>query len=133
MPHSVELQMLWCALALGIVQLSLATSMSVAGRGLPWGVGPRDEAAPPLGKTGARLGRAYSNFVETFGFFAAAVLVDQALGKSTGLSALGAQVYLWARVLYVPAYAFAIPFTRTLCWVASIIGILLVMSAVWPG
>lgn len=130
---SVELQTLFCAILLGIVQLLLATLASVAGRGLPWGVGARDEGWPPIGKIGARLDRAYKNFLETFVFFAAAILLAHALGKSTPNSVIGAQIYLWARVLYVPAYAFGIPYVRTLIWVASLVGILMVMRAIWPG
>jgi uncharacterized MAPEG superfamily protein len=130
---SVEMQTLFCAILLGIVQLLLATLASVAGRGLPWGVGPRDEGWPPIGKFGARLDRAYKNFLETFVFFAAAVLLAHALGKSTHNSALGAEIYLWARVLYVPAYAFGIPYLRTVIWVASLVGIMMVVRAIWPG
>jgi uncharacterized MAPEG superfamily protein len=130
---SVEMQMLFCAIVLGIVQLLLATLASVSGRGLPWGVGPRDEGWPPIGKFGARLDRAYRNFLETFPFFAAAILLAHALDKHSANSALGAQIYLWARVLYVPAYVLAIPFTRTLIWVASLVGILMVLRAIWPG
>jgi uncharacterized MAPEG superfamily protein len=133
MTHSTELQMLFCAIALGLLQLVIATVFSVGGRGLPWGVGPRDEPPKELGKTGSRLDRANKNFLETFPFFAGAVLLDHALGKSTSTSVLGAQIYLWARVLYVPAYVIAIPFIRTICWTVSLVGILMVMAAVWPG
>jgi uncharacterized MAPEG superfamily protein len=130
---SVELQVLFCAILLGLIQLLLATLASVAGRGLPWGVGARDQGWPSIGKYGARLERAYKNFLETFPFFLGAVLLAHALDKSTHNSALGAQVYLWARVLYVPAYVSGIPFVRTLCWAASIVGILMVLRAIWPG
>lgn len=133
MAYSVEMQILFCALALGIIQLLLSVSLNVAGRGLPYGVGPRDEPPKQLGKVASRIERAYKNFLETFAFFAAAVLLAHALGKSTHNSVLGAQIYIWARLLYVPAYVIAIPFTRTLCWAASIAGIVMVMSAIWPG
>ena len=130
---SVEMQLLFCAIALGLVQLLLATMASVSGRGLPWGIGPRDEGWPQLGKFGGRLERAYKNFVETFPFFAAAVLLAHALDKHSANSALGAQIYIWARVLYVPAYVLAIPFARTLIWTASMVGIVMVLGVVWPG
>jgi len=131
--NSVELQNLFCAIALGLVQLVLAVLASVGARGMPWALGPRDDGGAPLGKFGGRLERAYKNFLETFVFFAAAVLIDYALNKSTEHSRLGAQIYLYARILYVPAYVLAIPFVRTLIWTAGVAGILLVMSAVWPG
>lgn len=130
---SVEMQTLFCAIALGIIQLLLAVLASIGGRGMPWATGPRDDGWPVLGKFGGRIERAYKNFLETFPFFLGAVLLEQALGKSTHTSALGAQIYLWARLLYVPAYVMAIPFTRTLVWGASFIGILMVLAAIWPG
>jgi uncharacterized MAPEG superfamily protein len=130
---SVELQVLFCAILLGIVQLLLATLFSVLERGFPWGIGARDEGWPPIGKFGARLDRAYRNFLETFPFFVAAVLLGHALGKSTHTSVLGAQIYLWARVLYVPAYAFGIPLVRTLIWTASLIGIGMILRTIAFG
>jgi uncharacterized MAPEG superfamily protein len=130
---STELQMLFCAIALGIVQLLIALLGSIGSKGLPWAAGPRDEPGAPMGKMGGRLERAYRNFMETFPFFAAAVLLAHALDKTTAQSVLGAKIYLWARILYIPAYVFAIPFLRTLIWAGSFVGILMVMSAIWPG
>lgn len=130
---STEMQILFCAIALGIIQLLLAILFSVAGRGLPWAIGPRDETRPALGKFGGRIERAWQNFLETFPFFAAAVLMVHALNMQTTTSALGAQIYIWARLIYVPAYVINIPFSRTLLWIASLVGIVLVMSAIWPG
>jgi uncharacterized MAPEG superfamily protein len=130
---SVEMQMLFCATALGIVQLVLAVLASVFQRGMPWALGPRDGDWPALGLYGARLDRAFRNFLETFPFFAAAVLLIYALQKTNATSALGAQVYVWARLLYVPVYLLGIPFLRTLVWTAGMAGIVMVMSAYWPG
>ncbi len=130
---SVEMQMLFWSIVLGIVQLLLATLFSVGHRGLPWGVGPRDEPAPPMGKFGGRCERAFQNFLETFVFFLGAVLIANALNKHTATSALGAQIYLWSRVAYLPVYILGIPFLRTLLWVASLVGIGMVMRGVFPG
>ena len=131
--QSIEMQMLFCAIALGLIQLLLAVLPSVFERGMPWALGPRDGAWPALGKYGARLDRTYRNFLETFPFFAAAVLLAYALQKTDAHSALGAQIYVWARLLYIPAYVLGIPFLRTLIWAASLAGILMVLSAYWPG
>ncbi len=130
---SVEMQMLWLSIALGLAQLVLATLFSVSRRGLPWGVGARDEPAAPMGKFGGRIERAFKNFLETFVFFLGAVLIANALNKHTASSALGAQIYFWSRLAYLPVYALGIPFLRTLLWVASLAGIGMVMRAVWPG
>ena len=42
-------------------------------------------------------------------------------------TALGAQLYFWARVAYVPAYAIGVPFLRTLVWAAALVGIVMVL------
>jgi uncharacterized MAPEG superfamily protein len=130
---SVEMQMLFCAIALGIVQLLLAVLASVGARGMPWAMGTRDDAGTSLGKFGGRIERAWRNFLETFPFFAAAVLLAHALGKHTDKSALGAQIYVGARAAYVFVYVLGIPLLRTLVWIASLVGILMVLSAIWPG
>src|SRR5215469_18387480 len=107
---SVELQILFCAILLGIIQLFLAIVTGVQQAGLAWAAGPRDEAKAHPGRIAGRLERAFENFLETFAFFAASVLLVHALDKSTHTSVLGSQIYIWARVLYVPAYVIAIPF-----------------------
>ena len=130
---STEMEMLWLSIVLGIVQLLVATLLSVSSRGMPWGVSARDTNAPPMGLRGARIERAYRNFIETFPFFAAAVLIVQVLNKHTPSTVIGAQVYFWSRLIYVPAYALGVPYLRTIVWVTSLIGIGMVMRGVWPG
>ena len=130
---SLEMQILFCAVLLGLIQLLLAILASVGGRGLPWGVGPRDEGWPALGKFGGRLERSWKNFIETFPLFAVAVLMVDAMHAGTATSALGAQVYIWARLIYVPVYVAGIAYLRTLVWIASFVGILMVLAAIWPG
>jgi uncharacterized MAPEG superfamily protein len=131
MHHSTELTMLSCAVALGILHLVGSATFSVASRSLTYAVGPRDEPPAPLGRMGARFERAFVNYLETFAFFAAAVLVVTVLGRSTTNSAIGSQMYVLARAAYVPAYIVGIPFIRTICWTASMIGILMVLTACW--
>jgi uncharacterized MAPEG superfamily protein len=129
-----ELQMLLWATLLGLVQLALAASMNTAQRGLAWGFGARDEnPPPPVSATAARVERAFRNFLETFAFFAVAVLLLQATGRNSAQSALGAQIYFWARVAYVPAYAIGVPFLRTLIWAAALAGIVLVLLPLFQG
>lgn len=130
---SVEMQILFCAILLGLIQLVLAVCTRLPSAGMAWAVGPRDEARDQPGKIGGRLGRAFDNFLETFVFFAAGVLLVHALGKSSDISVLGSRIYIWARVLYVPAYVIGIPYVRTLIWGASLVGILMVLAALWPG
>ena len=130
---SVEMQMLWLSIALGLLQLLLVVvSVVLAGR-LGWALGARDADGPAPGKIGGRLERALDNFVQTFVFFAAAVLMGQALGKHSPTSVWGAQLYFWARVAYVPLYAFGIPVARTLAWGVSFAGIAMALWAACGG
>jgi uncharacterized MAPEG superfamily protein len=39
----------------------------------------------------------------------------------------GAQLYFWARVAYVPLYAFGVTYVRTLAWTVATLGIVLVL------
>jgi uncharacterized MAPEG superfamily protein len=130
---SVEMQILFCAILLGLVQLLSTVIVSVMGRGIPWNLGPRDEPGRALGHIGGRIERAFKNFLETFPLFAAVVLLAAALDRHNAASALGAQIYIWARVLYIPAYIASVPFTRTAVWIASFVGILMIADAIWPG
>lgn len=130
---SVAMQMLWWSVVLGLVQLVVATLPSAMARGFTWAAGPRDEPGAPLGKIGGRLERAFRNFLETFVFFVAAVLMAEVLGRHSANIALGAQIFFWARVAYVPAYAAGIPFLRTLLWGVSVVGIVMVLAGVYSG
>lgn len=120
----VELKMLAWAVVLGLVQLMLAASFSTAQRGAKWNASARDGEVQPLQGVAARLDRAWRNYMETFPFFAALALAIVVSERTSADTALGAQLYLWSRVIYVPIYAAGIPYLRTLVWVVSIFGLL---------
>lgn len=126
---NIELQMLIWSLVLGIVQVLITATASTQQRGLKWNLSSRDDAKAPLTGVAGRLGRALENFKETFPFFLGAIVVTQLLSKNNSTSALGAQLYFWGRLLYLPIYAFNITVARTLIWTLSMVGIALVLSA----
>lgn len=128
---SIELKMLVWAMVLGLVQIGLAATLITQQRGLGWNAGPRDGVPPPLTGVAGRLDRASKNFLETFPFFAVAVLLVTLLQKNDGQTALGAQIYFWARVAYVPVYAAGIPYLRTVIWAAGLVGLLMVLKPLW--
>jgi len=66
-----------------------------------------------------RLMKAHANAVENLVVFAALVLVAQAAGVSNSVTAGAAMLYFWARVVHVVAYAFAMPWVRTLGFVGG--------------
>ena len=128
---SVEFTMLALAVVLGLVQLFLAAQFVTSERGVAWNIGPRDETPPLKGKLAGRLDRAFWNFLETFPFFAVAVVMAAILGRHTWQTLWGSQLYLAGRVLYVPLYAFGVTGLRTLAFLAATAGILLLLAALF--
>jgi len=63
-----------------------------------------------------RLARAMDNHFEALILFTIAVVTVTLSGQSTTLTATCAWVYLVARVLYIPAYAFGLVPWRSLIW-----------------
>jgi uncharacterized MAPEG superfamily protein len=125
---TTELCMLVWSVVLGLVQVAITATCMVGQRGLGWAASPRDEIKPPLSGIGGRLDRARANFLETFPLFVAVVLAAHLLQRHDEMTVLGAQLYFWARLAYVPVYAAGIPYLRTLLWAASIAGIVLVLT-----
>ncbi|MBB3759470.1 MULTISPECIES: MAPEG family protein [Xanthomonas] len=129
MELTIELQMLGWAMVLGLVQLLAASASMTAQRGTKWNASARDGDPKPLTGVAARLDRAFRNYQETFPIFAAAVLAVSVAGRTNADTALGVQLYLWARVAYVPAYAAGIPYLRSAIWVVSFWGIVKLVRA----
>jgi uncharacterized MAPEG superfamily protein len=126
---SIEIQMLCWSVVLGLAQLVIATSLATKDQGLAYNISPRDSASPPVTQLTSRFQRAFGNFRETFVYFAVAVLVVTALAKNSPASALGAQIYFWSRLAYVPVYAAGITGLRTVLWTASVAGLVMVLLA----
>ena len=74
---------------------------------------------PPQSPWARRLMKAHLNAVENLVVFAALVLAAHALGVSGGAIATAAIVYFWARLVHVLAYAFAVPWVRTLAFTVA--------------
>jgi uncharacterized MAPEG superfamily protein len=128
---SIEVQMLVWSIILGLVHVALSATLGTMQRGLIWNAGARDGEPKPLTGVAGRLDRANRNFLETFAFFAAAVLAVLFAQKTDAHTALGVQLYFWARLAYLPVYAAGIPFLRTLIWAVSMAGLILVLLALF--
>jgi uncharacterized MAPEG superfamily protein len=129
-PHmimSIELMMLCFGIGLGFVHVTSSAIATTRQYGVPWNLGARDDPMPPLNPIAGRLQRASQNFLETFPFFAAAVLVANATNRHGLLVILGVNLYVWARLIYLPIYALGIPVVRTLVWSAATTGIALIL------
>jgi len=128
---SIELKCLTFALLLGIVHILIAGHAKTKQYGPKWNVSARDAELPPLNPVAARLVRAQANFFETFPIFAVAILIATVADRSGVLTVLGAALYVVARVIYLPLYAFGVPVVRTLVWLVSMLGIGCVLIALF--
>ena len=106
--------------ALTIVWQVLAAMAQV---GLPMLATARDDM-PPLTGTAGRLKRAVTNSVTAMALFAPAVLILAQTDRLGGSGLLAAQAFLVARILYVPVYAFGIPWLRTVVWAVGFLATL---------
>ena len=96
-------------------------------RGLDWNAGPRDGDQKPLGEMAGRAERALKNFQETYPVFVALALGLAVTDRTGGLGTIGAWLWFVARIAYIPLYLFGIRYVRSLCWLASILGLLLML------
>lgn len=125
-----ELILLGAAIVVGLVQLMWAAAAARRQQDLKWAAGARDEPMPVSG-VAARLDRAFRNFMETFPLFAAAVLAVVIAGKSGTLSLWGAALYVACRALYAPIYAAGTYMVRSLVWILSLVGLGMVVAALF--
>lgn len=103
------------------------TASAMAEGGMAWGFGNRDTPFP-LPAWAERAKRAHANTIENLAPFAVFVLVAHASGKANETTALGAQLFLYARVAYVAVYTAGIPYLRTAVFAVATGGSLLVFS-----
>ena len=128
-----ELLALGGTIVLALVHIFWAGHARTRQYGTRWNIGARDEEMPPLAPLPGRLLRAQANFMETFPLFAAALLGAIAAGHIGWKTALGAQLYLAGRLAYLPLYAAGVTGWRTLAFMVSLAGLLLVLWALLFG
>ena len=110
-----ELTILTLAALLQVLQLCLYSVTANLQVGTKTAMGPRD-AKIELTGTAGRLQWALNNHFEGLILFTIAVVVITLSGQSSPLTATCAYLYLGARILYIPAYAFGLTPWRSLVW-----------------
>ncbi|MFL6529031.1 MAG: MAPEG family protein [Chthoniobacterales bacterium] len=116
---------------LGLIHLIAASHLISFQYGYRWTAGSREEPVPPLRGVANRVDQATANFLETFPFFATAVLLAHVLERHTALTLLGAHLYFWARLGYLLAAAAGFGLVRSvLFWNTALTGIVLLLLAV---
>lgn len=123
---SIELTMLLWVVILFLVQLVAQVLAEMMEHGVGYLLSARDEWKNPTG-VASRVERAYFNLLETMPAFAALILIAITTGNTNEMTALGAQIYFWGRLVYFPIYITGIPVLRTLVWAASTGGLVLIL------
>ena len=59
------------------------------------------------------------------------MLIAHVIGAAGPLTLWGTALYFWARVVYVPLYAFGVPYVRSLVWVVSLAGLVMVLASLF--
>ncbi|HSM30778.1 MAG TPA: MAPEG family protein [Woeseiaceae bacterium] len=124
----VEVTVLGYAALLQIVQFIVMAIPVNVQLGVAYTAGNRDEQKQPTGVPG-RLKRAQDNHFEGLVLFTIAVLVVTLGDASSQLTEYCAWAYLWARVLYVPAYASGVFLVRSLIWSVGFIATAIMLIA----
>jgi uncharacterized MAPEG superfamily protein len=118
-----DLTYLAWTLVLAVVQIFAFAFVRTKQYGTKWNAGPRDAEMPPLGPIAGRLERAQVNLFETLPLFIGAVLIAHAAGVANDHTALGAALYFWGRVVYVPLYVAGVPFVRSAAFMVALVGL----------
>jgi uncharacterized MAPEG superfamily protein len=120
-----ELMWLLWAVALTVVQMLIAVSGATLQVGLPMLAGNREGLPPFTGWVGRAM-RAHRNMLENLVLFTALVLTAVVAGKTNEMTLLGAQLFVWARLVYAAVYLAGVPWVRTGVWFVSMIGLVLI-------
>ena len=121
----IELKLLVWAAALTFIQCLIAVTGAFLQVGLPKLAGNRDDMPAITGWAG-RAERGHRNMLQSLVLFAVLVLVAQMTGKLNATTALGAELFFWARVAYVAVYLAGLPWLRTAVWAVSVVGLLMI-------
>ena len=78
-----------------------------------------------------RSKRAHLNMVENLPVFAAIVLIAHVAGAANPTTALGAQIFFWARVVMAVGHIGGIPGLRSVSWFVSLAGLVMILLQIF--
>ena len=120
-------------LALYFVQIYATALFYVPSVSLLKLAGGRD-ALPDKGRLGLRADKALVNMKENLPFFLVpAVLAYVLPSTDMGMAILGAQMFFWGRLAYVPAYVTGIPGPRSIAYGVALVGNIITVAALFGG
>src|SRR5437667_158336 len=90
--------------------------------GFQWAIGSNRERSLDVSPWISRAVRAHENLTENIGPFAILVLVTHIIGRANDITALGATIFLFARIVHAGVYIAGIAYVRSLAWFIAVIG-----------
>ena len=120
---ATELVYLGWSTVLLLVYMLVPSALNAPAMDAAYLAGPRDEQRQSSDPRYGRARRALANFQETYPAFIGLALALAFTNKTGGMGALGAALWFWCRVGYLPIYILGIPYARTLIWVGSLLGL----------
>jgi uncharacterized MAPEG superfamily protein len=122
-----DLKYLVLSAILTLAQMLVALLLAFLRVGLPMLAGNR-EGMPTLTGVAGRAQRAHRNALENLVLLAILVLVAHVAGRSNTVTATGAMLFFWARLAHWLIYLAGVAWLRTVAFVVSVAGLLIVAS-----
>ncbi|TWF50268.1 MAPEG family protein [Neorhizobium alkalisoli] len=119
--------LLCLSVALLLFHILLQGMLATRELGSEWNAGPRDGDRQPTNARAGRAARASKNFQETYPAFIGLLLGLAFMGDTSGFGIVGSWLWLVARIVYIPLYLAGIAYIRSLVWVLSVLGLVLMM------
>lgn len=112
-----------------VFHVGLQGMMSTLELGSAWNAGPRDVEKKSSGKLAGRAARASANFQETYPAFVGLALALAVADDPSGWGLIGAWTWIMFRIAYIPLYLAGVSYVRSLIWLGSLAGLLIMVSA----
>lgn len=124
---STELLMLAVAGGFILLLTLIQGTRNILALGLVTAAGNQHDVAPWSGWND-RLNRAIRNQIEAMVIFAPLLVSIELANLTNETTALGAQLFVLARIAHAIVYTAGIPWVRTMAWAIGVAGIVLVAS-----
>lgn len=112
-----------------LVHIFLQAYLTTRELGRSWNAGPRDGSEAPKSVYAGRAMRASANFRETYPAFLALMLLGDFAPNNIMLTVAGGSIWVIARIIYIPLYLLGIPYIRSIVWLVSIFGLVIMLFA----
>ena len=123
----IELTCLGWSVVLLFIHIFVQGQFLARDWGAAYNAGPRDQGDLPRTVHAGRSYRALRNYLQTYPAFIALACGLVLVNRTGGIAETGALIWLIARVVYLGLYLAGTTYVRTVAWIASIIGLVLML------